>query len=114
MSSLNVVTKILFTIPDTNEDLPCTGIPSLIIPETFSNLSKFEPILHSETTDLETSTPLIIWITCSPFWKSPLILVKDKTNLDVNFDDTVLSKWNAPPFLAIETLCGIPIVSLSG
>ena len=113
MFSVKVLTKIELTDPVALEVEPEIATFCLSDPTTFSTLSKLDPLLHSETTDLETSVLPIFWMTVSPFWKSPLKFFSATTYLLENVDETVLSKWNAPPFLIILMLCGTPIVSLS-
>ena len=97
-------------VPVALELTPSTELFSLKIPIIFSTLSKLD--LHSETIPLATSLPLIFCINVSPFLNEPLKFLRVKTYFDVKLDDTVLSKWNAPPFLEIETLCGTPIDEL--
>jgi len=86
---------------------------SLRIPEISSTLRILEPILHSATYPLKTTTPLILCSTTSPFWKSPVMPRSATAYFDVIVDDTVLSRWNAPPFLIMLTLRGTPISLLS-
>ena len=90
--------------------IPSIELFCLKIPVIFSTLRRLD--LHSETTALATSFPPIFWINVSPFLKVPLKFLRTKILLDVNLDATVLSKWNAPPFLLIETLWGTPIDEL--